>query len=57
MLKFIEGKKTYLVAAGSLLYAALGVYVQHTLTPAEGLQLAQAAVMGAFIRHGVKTGA
>jgi len=53
---FIEGKKTYLLAAASLLYAAAGYYT-HALSAADALQVAQAAVMGAFIRHGVKTGA
>lgn len=56
MLKIIEGKKTYLVAAASLIYAASGYYT-HALSAAEALQIAQAAAMGAFIRHGVKTGA
>lgn len=56
MLKFIEGKKTYLVAAASLLYAATGYYTQG-LSAADALQIAQAALMGAFIRHGVQTGA
>jgi hypothetical protein len=56
VLKFIEGKKTYLVAAASLIYAASGWYTQ-ALSGAEALQIAQAAVMGAFIRHGVQTGA
>lgn len=55
-MKFIEGRKTYLVAAASLLYAAAGYYTQ-ALSAADALQIAQAAVMGAFIRHGVQTGA
>ena len=56
MLKSIEGKKTYLVAAASLIYAAVGYYTQ-ALSAADALQVAQAALMGAFIRHGVKSGA
>jgi hypothetical protein len=55
-MKLIEGKKTYLLAAASLLYAAAGYYA-HALSAADALQIAQAAVMGAFIRHGVQTGA
>ncbi len=56
MLKLIEGKKTYVLAAASLLYAAAGYYT-HALSAPDALQIAQAAVMGAFIRHGVQTGA
>ncbi len=56
MLKSIEGKKTYLVAAASLIYAATGYYTQ-ALSAADALQIVQAALMGAFIRHGVKSGA
>ena len=56
MLKFIEGRKTYLVAAASLVFAATGYFTQ-ALTGTEALQVAQAALMGAFIRHGVQTGA
>ena len=56
MLKFIEGKKTYLLAAASLLYAASGYYT-HALSAPDALQIAQAALIGAFVRHGVTTGA
>jgi len=38
------------------LYAAAGYY-SHALSAPDALQIAQAAVMGAFIRHGVQTGA
>ena len=56
MFKHLDGKKTYAVAAASLLYAAGGYYA-HALPAPEALQIAQAALMGAFIRHGVRTGA
>ena len=56
MLKSLEGKKTYIVAVASLIYAATGYYTQ-ALSAADALQVAQAALMGAFIRHGVKSGA
>lgn len=56
MLKFIAGKKTYITAIGSLIYAAAGYYT-HNLDSATALQIAQVAVMGAFIRHGISTSA
>jgi hypothetical protein len=56
MLKSIEGKKTYIVAAASLLYAASGWYAG-AVSGAEAIQVAQVALMGAFVRHGVRTGA
>lgn len=57
----MNGKKTYLTAAASLVYAAVG-YFLHLQNASTGLdastalQIAQVAVMGAFIRHGVSNG-
>lgn len=52
----LTGKKTYLLAAASVIYAAAG-FATHALSGAEALQVAQTALLGAFIRHGVRTGA
>lgn len=52
MKKFLKGKKTYIIAAGSVVGAAWGVYTG-SLTPPEAVQLAITAVLGATIRHGV----
>ena len=54
----LKGRKTYLTAVASLIYAAVGYFI-HTQNPESGLdastalQLAQVALMGAFIRNGV----
>lgn len=53
----MNGYKTYLVAAASLIYAGLGYFVLHNMDAGTALTMAQTAVMGAFIRHGVSTGA
>lgn len=52
MLKFVHGKKTYVVAAASVIYAVAGYYTGH-VNAEEMVRLIQAAVMGACIRHGV----
>lgn len=52
----LNGRKTYLLAAASLVYAGAGWYA-HALPGPEALQIAQTALLGAFIRHGVRTGA
>lgn len=49
-----EGKKTYTTAIITILSAALA-YFAGELTLFETLQLAIPAIMGAFVRHGLKT--
>jgi len=51
MKKFLRGKKTYIVAAGSLVGAAWGVYTGQLTSP-EAVQLGITALLGATIRHG-----
>ena len=55
MFKFLLGRKTYLTAIGSLIYAAAGYYTGALDAPA-ALQIAQVALMGAFLRSGIKAG-
>ncbi len=52
MKKFLKGKKTYLVAAGSLVGAAWGVYTGQFTAP-EAVQLGITAVLGATLRSGM----
>lgn len=52
MFKFLKGKKTYLVAAAGVAYAALGVATGHT-SPGEAIQLAVTSILGATIRNGL----
>ena len=50
----LKGKKTYIAAAVSLAYAAAGYFGGYIEAEA-AIQIAQTAIMGAFIRNGVKT--
>jgi len=50
----LNGKKTYLVALATLLFAGLGWWLGR-LEPNAALQLAVTAISAATIRHGVST--
>lgn len=47
-----SGKKTYILAAASILYAGFGLYT-HNLDFNAALQVGQVALASAFVRHGV----
>jgi hypothetical protein len=53
-MKALEGKKSYLVGIGALL-AAVGLYLQGQIELGATVQLAVTALMGIFIRKGIKT--
>jgi len=53
-MKALEGKKSYLVGIGALL-AAAGLYLQGQIELGAAVQLAVTALMGIFIRKGIKT--
>ena len=53
-MKALEGKKSYLVGVGALL-AAAGLYLQGQIELGAAVQLAVTALMGIFIRKGIKT--
>lgn len=50
----MNGKKTYIVAAGAVLGAISGV-LTGTVSIEQAAQLALTAILGATIRHGVST--
>jgi hypothetical protein len=52
MLDFLSGKKTYIVAAGTILYAIGGIFLNHH-DVSFAVQLIVDALMGATIRGGV----
>lgn len=52
----LNGRKTYIAAALAIGYAAFAYFTGHVDAAAAG-QLVETAVLGAFIRHGVSTGA
>lgn len=47
-----EGKKTYLVAAASLVYAGLGLYLGH-MNADQAFQIVQTSVIGMTLRAGI----
>lgn len=49
----LSGKKTYIVAGLSLVYAAIGWYLGHLSTD-QAIQIAQTGVIGATLRDGIK---
>ena len=49
----LKGKKSYLVGIGTLL-AAVGLYLQGNIELGAAVQLAVTALMGIFIRKGIK---
>ena len=53
MFKFLHGNKTYLTAAASVAYAVLAYYTGH-MSSDDMVQMIQAALLGCFIRHGMK---
>ncbi len=52
-MKQLEGKKSYLTGLGALL-AAAGLYMQGEIELGAAVQLAVTALMGIFIRKGIK---
>jgi hypothetical protein len=50
----LAGKKTYVAAALAVL-TALGGWLTGDLSPADALQTAITAIIGATLRHGMKT--
>ncbi|WP_293451093.1 hypothetical protein [Phenylobacterium sp.] len=52
----MNGKKTYFAAVVAIGYAVFA-YLNHSIDAAQAGQLVETAVLGAFIRHGVSTGA
>ena len=53
-MKALEGKKSYLVGIGALL-AAAGLYLQGQIELGAAVQLAVTALLGIFVRRGIKT--
>ena len=53
-MKALEGKKSYLVGIGALL-AAVGLYLQGNIELGAAVQLAVTALLGIFVRRGIKT--
>ena len=53
-MKALEGKKSYLVGIGALL-AAAGLYLQGNIELGAAVQLAVTALLGIFVRRGIKT--
>lgn len=53
----MDGYKTYLIAAGAVIYALYGHFVAHTLDANTAFKIVQDAVLASTIRHGIKTGA
>ena len=52
--KLLKGKKTYIVAAGSVVGAAWGAYTGQ-LSMADAIQIAVPAILSATMRHGIST--
>ncbi len=52
----MNGSKTYITGVLAIIAAALG-YLNGSLELADAIQTGVTALMGMFIRHGVKTGA
>lgn len=50
---WLDGKKTYFIAAASILYAVLGV-ATHNLQLQDAIQVVLAALGGAAIRHSIE---
>lgn len=50
----LKGKKSYMTGIGALL-AACGLYLQGQIELGAAVQLAVTAMMGIFIRKGIKT--
>ena len=50
----LKGKKSYMTCVGALL-AAAGLYLQGQIELGAAVQLAVTAMMGIFIRKGIKT--
>ena len=53
-MKALEGKKSYIVGIGALL-AAVGLYLQGQIELGAAVQLAVTALLGIFVRRGIKT--
>jgi hypothetical protein len=53
-MKALEGKKSYIVGIGALL-AAAGLYLQGQIELGAAVQLAVTALLGIFVRRGIKT--
>lgn len=49
---FLQGKKTYITGAASVLGGVAAVAVG-SITPVEGIQLALQGLLGIFIRNGI----
>lgn len=54
VIEFLQGKKTYILAASSML-GALAAYLDGTMTASQAIQLAVTALIGASIRSGINT--
>jgi len=52
-MKKLQGKKTYLTGIGALL-AAAGLYLQGDIELGAAVQLAVTALLGIFVRKGIK---
>ena len=53
-MKKLKGKKTYLTGIGALL-ASAGLYLQGEIQLGAAIQLAVTALLGIFVRSGIKT--
>jgi len=53
-MKKLKGKRTYLTGIGALL-AAAGLYLQGSIELGAAVQLAVTALLGIFVRKGIKS--